>query len=188
MWLSRAATHGPDDVHEAGLTGLPMLLLPVLAGGAAVVRDRRPDAQPWLLVLAASSVVAAVVHLWVAPEHFGESALYGAFFLATAVAGFGYAAWILARPTRRLLLAGTAANTAIVGLWLVTRLVAVPLGPGAGETEPFGALDVLASGAELVALVVCLVALLARLDVGQASRSDSHRRAVGISRFQVSKL
>jgi hypothetical protein len=91
-------------VHEAGLSGLPLLLLPALAGGAAVVRDRRPAAPPLLVLLAAATVVAAVVHVWVAPEHFAESALYGTFFVATAVAGIGYAALVLARPTRGVLL------------------------------------------------------------------------------------
>ena len=175
-------------MHEAGLSGLPLLLVPVLAGGAAVLRDRRPDASPVLVLLAAASLIAAVVHVWVAPEHFAESALYGAFFVATAVAGAVFAAWVIVRPTRALLLAGVVGNAAIVVLWLVTRLVAVPLGPGAGETEPFGALDVLASGAELVALGACVAALVGRRHFGQARWSDNHRSPVGISRFQVSKL
>lgn len=148
-------------MHEAGLTGLPLLMLPVLAGGAALVRQHRPAAPRLLVLIAAASVVAAVVHVWVAPEHFDESALYGTFFVATAVAGIGYAALVLARPTRGVLLAGVLGNAAIVALWLVTRLIAVPLGPGAGETEPFGALDLLASGAEMVAFGAALLAMFA---------------------------
>ena len=175
-------------MHEAGLSGLPLLLLPVLAGGAAVVRDRRPSAPLPLLVLAAASAVAAVVHLWVAPEHFEESALYGAFFVSTAVAGIAYAVWAVARPTSPLLLVGAAVNAAIVALWLVTRLVEVPLGPGTGETEPFGALDMLASGAELVAFAMCVVLLRSRTTIGYLSRLPSQRSAGGISWVHVSKL
>ena len=175
-------------MHEAGFAGLPQLLIPVLAGGAAVVRDRHPAAPRSLLALAAASVIAAVVHVWVAPEHFAESALYGTFFVATAVAGLGYAALVLARPSRGLLLAGAAGNAAVVGLWLVTRLVAVPLGPGAGETEPFGGLDVLASAAEITAFAICAVLLVPRLAAGQLNRVPSQRRAGGISWVHVSKL
>jgi hypothetical protein len=147
-------------VREAGLSSLPMLLVPLLAAGAALVRERRTRTAPLVVVVAAASVVAAAVHALVAPEHFAESPLYGWFFVVTAVAGLGYAAWVVLRPSRWLLLSGAAANAAIVGLWLFTRLVAVPLGPGAGETEAFGALDVIASVAELVSLAAASLALI----------------------------
>ena len=175
-------------MHDAGIAGLPQLLVPVLLGGAAVVRGRYPAAPRPLVGLAAASAIAAVVHVWVAPEHFAESALYGTFFVATAIAGFLYAAWVLVRPSRALLLTGAVGNAAIVALWLVTRLVAVPLGPGAGETEPFGALDVLASGAEMVAFLLCVMLLRQRLTTGQRNRVPSHRSAGGISWVHVSKL
>ena len=180
-------------MHDAGLTGLPLLLLPVLAGGAALVRERRPTAPRLLVVLAEASAVAAVVHVWVAPEHFAESALYGTFFVATGVAGIGFAMLVLARPSRGVLLAGAAGNAALVGLWLVTRLIAVPLGRGAGETEPFGALDVLASSAELIAVVAAALALGRAAAAGlparrQGRRWPSHVNAGGISWVHVSKL
>jgi hypothetical protein len=166
-------------MHEAGVSSLPVLLVPVLAAGAALVRERRTPTPPTILLLAAASVVAAAVHAIVSPEHFAESALYGWFFVATAVAGFGYAAWIVLRPSRWLLLAGIAGNAAIVGLWLFTRLVAVPLGPGAGETEPFGVLDVIASTAELVALAAAAVAM---------RRGDATSGSAGYGRWAPSHL
>src|SRR5438309_7575091 len=92
-------------------------------------RSARTDASLWLLVLA--TLVAAVVHAQVAPEHFKESPLYGSFFLGTAVAGLGYAVWVLSRPARWLYAAAVAANVSILALWLFTRLIAVPVGPGA---------------------------------------------------------
>jgi hypothetical protein len=61
---------------------------------------------------------------------------------------------LLCRPTRRLLLAGVAGSLALIVLWAYTRIVGVPFGPGGGATEPVGALDVIASVAEL-ATVVC---------------------------------
>jgi len=148
------------------LTHLPMLVVPALAGGAALARERRlrpprdermPGQSLWLLVLA--TVVAAVVHAMVAPEHFEESALYGGFFLATTVAGLGYAVWVLSRPTRTLYVAAVIANVSIVALWLTTRLIEVPVGPGVGETEPFGTLDIVASSAEVLCVVAAVVLL-----------------------------
>ena len=149
----------------AQLSHLPMLLVPALAGGAALARERTRAAastragQSWLWLLVSASVVAAIVHGAVAPEHFEESPLYGGFFLATTVAGLGYAVWVLTRPARWLYAAAVGANVSIVALWLTTRLVEVPLGPGAGETEPFGRLDIIASSAE----VLCVVAAVALL-------------------------
>jgi hypothetical protein len=157
-------------MHAMGSTlgdvaqGLPLLLLPMIAAAVALTRETRPSRVrtprvAWLWALSAASVVAAVVHAVVAPEHFGESALYGAFFLATTVFGLGYAVAVLAKPSRSLLLAGAAANLSIVVLWLFTRLVEVPIGPGAGEKEAFGVLDMVASSAELLC-VVAAVSLL----------------------------
>ena len=144
-----------------------MLLLPLLAAGIALARERRSSGRAatsragWLWVLATASVVAAVVHATVAPEHFAESALYGTFFLATTVAGFAYAVLVLAKPSRPVLLVGVAANAAIVALWLITRLVEVPVGPGAGEREAFGVMDVVASSAEVLCVVAAMTLLRA---------------------------
>jgi hypothetical protein len=168
-------------VHDHGVAGsvgdLPMLGVVVVAAAYALLRERRRQqhhvaagaapaapaagSDPWLLVLGGASVVAAVIHAVVCPEPFQEYWRFGVFFLVTAVAGLGYAAWVVARPSRRLLRVGVAANLAIVALWLVTRLVGLPLGPEAGATEPFGALDLAASSAELVAAAIAAVLLAA---------------------------
>lgn len=102
-----------------------------------------------------TSAGAAGVHFLVMPEHFEESWLYGVFFLVTATAQLGYAALILRRPSRPLFAAGLAGAVMILALWLVTRLVEVPLGPGAGKVEAFSGLDILASSFEFVFLIAC---------------------------------
>jgi len=127
------------------------------ATAAYPVRYAKVDAWRWLLVIA--TVAAAVVHAKVAPEHFREWTFYGGFFLATTIAGLGYAVWVLTRPARWLYVAAVVANVGIVALWLTTRLIEVPVGPGAGETEPFGRLDIIASSAE----VLCVIAAIALL-------------------------
>jgi hypothetical protein len=85
---------------------------------------------------AALSLLAGLIHLWVAPEHFEEWWGYGTFFLVSAAVQVLYAPLVLLWPTRMVLLLGIAGNLAIVALYLLTRTVGVPLfGPGAREVE-----------------------------------------------------
>jgi hypothetical protein len=112
-----------------------------------------------LLLVAVAEAAAAGVHYYVMPEHFDESALYGSFFLVAATVQLGFARWLLVRPSRRLIAVSTLGNAAIVVLWLITRSIAIPLGPDAGTTEPFGGLDTFASTAEIVAAAAGLTLL-----------------------------
>jgi hypothetical protein len=111
---------------------------------------RRPFVLP---VVALAGVGAASVHVVVMPTHFAESAFYGSFFAVAATMQIVYSAWLLARPSRALLTAGAVSNVSIALLWLYTRTAGIPLGPASGQTEPFGALDTLASFFELVTAI-----------------------------------
>jgi MFS family permease len=103
-----------------------------------------------ILYAAALSMVAAVVHLWVMPEHFEEWWGYGAFFLVAASAQLLYVPLLVRWPTRTVLLLGIGGNLAIVVLYLLTRTVGIPLfGPEAGEVEGVGFADVCATTSEL---------------------------------------
>ncbi|MBV9098681.1 MAG: hypothetical protein JO079_11555, partial [Frankiaceae bacterium] len=62
-----------------------------------------------------------------------------------------------------------AGNVAVIGLWLFTRLVAVPIGPSSGSTEAFGALDIVASVLEAVVAAGCLCALAPKRGRAQTS-------------------
>ena len=112
-------------------------------------RRRERDAGPPVRGPVALSLLAAAIHLLVAPEHLAVWWGYGAFFLLAGLGQALLALGLLLRPGRGLALAGVAGNLAIVGLYLVSRGVGIPLGPHAGETEAVGALDVLATAAEL---------------------------------------
>ena len=115
-----------------------------------------------LYAAAGLSLVAALVHLWVTPEHFEEWWGYGAFFLASAVAQALYAPLLLRRPDRAILLLGVAGNLAIVSLYLLTRTVGIPLfGPHAGEAEGVGFTDLCATTSEL-GIIGALGAVLLR--------------------------
>ena len=115
-----------------------------------------------LYAAATLSLLAALIHLWVAPEHFEEWWGYGAFFLVAALAQALYAPLVVVWPTRIVLLLGIGGNLAIVVLYLLTRTVEIPLfGPGAGEVEGFCFVDVCATSSE-VGIAVALGAVLLR--------------------------
>jgi hypothetical protein len=89
-----------------------------------------------LFMVAALSLVAGLLHLWVMPEHFEEWWGYGVFFLVAAVAQVVYVPLLLRWPNQIVLLLGITGNSAIVLLYLLTRVVGIPLfGPEAGEVE-----------------------------------------------------
>ena len=124
-----------------------------------------------LCVAAALSLLAALIHLWVMPEHFEEWWGYGTFFLVAAAVQVLYVPLVLVWPTRMVLLSGIAGNLAIVALYLLTRTVGIPLfGPEAGEVEGFGFVDVCATASE-VGIAVALGAALLRNATSERRRT-----------------
>ena len=137
-------------------------------------------------MVAALSVVAALTHFWVIPEHFEEWWGYGVFFLAAAVAQGVYGLALVRRrdPGRALLLLGIVGNLALVVLYATTRTVGVPFfGPHAGEVEGMGVLDLSAVLAE-AALVVALAVLLrpGRRQAGAVEPVGANAPGQGVSR------
>jgi hypothetical protein len=133
------------------------------------------DARRELEVDAAVLAIAAgTIHAVVAASHAQEYWLFAVFFAALAAGQIAWGAVVYKGAVRRVLVTGAWANLAVVLLWLFTRVVAVPLGPEAGERETVGVLDVLASVDELV--VVAIVFALVRFPrlrprlVGAAAR------------------
>ena len=85
---------------------------------------------------------------------------YGTFFLVAAVAQVVYVPLLLRWPNRTVLLLGIGGNSAIVLLYLLTRVVGIPLfGPEAGEVEGVGIIDLCTTMSE-VAIVVALSVLM----------------------------
>ncbi len=145
---------------------------------------RRQLATRTQVCIALASVLAGAIHLAVAPEHFEEWWVYGAFFVVTGLFQLAYATTVLRRPTPLVALTGILVNLGIVLTWVVSRTTGLPITPpegGAGHgeghavagpiplegahpvepghgVEAVGAADLVATGAEL--LVVCLLVTL----------------------------
>jgi hypothetical protein len=130
------------------------------------------------------SAAAGLIHLWVAPEHFHEAWLVGAFFVLAGLGQLAFAVLLARGLGTSGLLVGVAANTGLVYLYVLSRTVSLPFLPphDAGHVErlpvagaagngvpvfpqssiePVGILDMTCLLAEL-ALIVMLVAILPR--------------------------
>lgn len=108
------------------------------AGGEALTANASRLAAPSKVILypiAAFSLIAALVHLWAAPEHFQEGWGYGTFFLIIALAQGLYGVLLVRWPNQKLLLAGILGNSAIILVYLLASPSGIPLfGPeGLGD-------------------------------------------------------
>jgi hypothetical protein len=168
--LRASAHHQP---RLAAGNGHPALDPFALAMGArvavaprTVAAPRRSESHPAFetklrFTAAAATAAAGAVHASVTAEHFKEFWLFGVFFIGAAAAQIAWAAMVMFRPQRRLLMLGLAGNAAIVLLWAFTRFVGLPLGPGAGTRESMGLVDIAATAYEVLA-VAFTAALLKR--------------------------
>jgi hypothetical protein len=112
--------------------------------------DATSSLRAGAVALVALSAGAGAVHLAVAAEHFVEFRLYGAFFVVLGVAQIAWAAALALRGTSRKLALIACANAAVVGVWVVSRTVGLPIGPDPGSAESIGFPDALATAFELV--------------------------------------
>lgn len=115
----------------------------------------------------ALSLVAALIHLWAAPEHFTHWWAYGVFFVAVALAQGLLSLLILRWPESNLVpLAGVWGNLVIVAMYVVSRTWGMPLGPNwvlfspdVAHIEDPEVLGMTATAAE-VGIIILLVAMM----------------------------
>ena len=119
-------------------------------------------------LVALASLDAGLIHAGVCPEHFQEATVLGVFFLVVATLQLAWAAAVLTRASRALLLAGAAGNAAVIGVWAVSRTIGVPAGPKPWHPEAVGVFDVLAVIAE--GAVILGAVWLARRDASAGRR------------------
>jgi hypothetical protein len=120
----------------------------------------------WLL--AALSAGAGVIHFAVSGGHFDIAWTHGAFFAVVAWLQLGWAVGVVLHPTRRLLTAGVVLNAGIIGVWAMSRIWGVPIGPDAWTPEPVSLADALSSGFE-GGIVLISLAVLVRPALAQRS-------------------
>jgi hypothetical protein len=118
------------------------------------------------VVLALASAGAGVIHLVVIPEHLEEFAPFGWGFLALGAFQLLWAGAIVLAPSRPVLFLGVIVSALTVGVWILSRTSGLPVGPEAGEPEPIGTLDALASALEGV-IVLGGAFLLTSLRTGE---------------------
>jgi hypothetical protein len=118
------------------------------------------DTELLEVCLATISAAAGVIHLAAAFSHFGVSALHGAFFIGTGLAQLAAAALLVSRPDSWVFAATASGNTLILGIWVMSRTIGIPLEPESWTPEPVEIADAVASVLEL-ALVIGTLALLA---------------------------
>ena len=151
--------------------------LEVSRSGLAWARRRRVEK-----FVGACALVSGGAHGLVTQDHFQEWWGYGVFFLATAICliGFGLALITDAidprymqgdvHRLRRLMYAGGALGiVGILGLYVLTRTVGIPIGPGSGSVESVAGIDLVAKVTELLAvagLVVLLIKTRPRINGG----------------------
>jgi len=108
----------------------------------------RSSVRPVAIVAAAASLGAAAIHLWVVPAHAGHAGyaeswwVYSLFFVVVGVAQLAAAVRLLVRPAIGVLWAALLGNLVVIGIWVLSRTVVLPIRPTppdgtAGRGDPF---------------------------------------------------
>ena len=118
-----------------------------------------PFADLRVVVVVASLIGAALIHLAVAPEHLTEWPLAGGFFMLLGLAELGAAGLVVLRPSKVALVGVGLLSVLPLVLWAVSRTRGMPVGPEAGIPEVVGFADVAACVLEIVTLTAVVLAL-----------------------------
>jgi hypothetical protein len=103
--------------------------------------------------MAAASLGAGIIHFAVAPSHFGEYWLFGAFFFGAGLFQVATPALLLFTLNPSLVAMSVVVNGLIPLIWLASRTTGLPVGP-----HPFTAEDVGSADATATVLEVLIVA------------------------------
>jgi hypothetical protein len=144
--------------HEGTSTGghvHPDAALLVAAAGLGLV------ALVWLFLpaerrrtlpgqLALCSAGAATIHFAVIQSHWDEYVPFAVAFAVTGVFQLAWAAVVLVRPGRAVLLAGVGVNLGVAAVWVLSRTTGMPVGPEPWTPEAVGVADVVSTIFEVV--------------------------------------
>ena len=158
-----------DTLRKRGLLGAEDRTIALHTTGAAVA--------------ATLSTGAAAIHFAVVPAHMAEFAPFGLAFVAVGWFQVTWAQLYLLRPTRVIAATGGLVNSAIVVVWLLSRTVGLPVGPGPWTPEPIGTLDAFASAFEVALVGVLLPIILPRRWPSYAGQRMTFERAFVLATF-----
>ena len=116
------------------------------------------DRQPELVAGAVAFMIAAgLIHLAIAPLHWGHAPAHGLFFAASGLAEvvWGIAFW--RKPSAALCRAGMVLAGEMITLWAITRAFPAPFGDEPGEIEITGLASKLLEGLGLAVLAALAV-------------------------------
>jgi hypothetical protein len=127
-------------------------------GPAASSATTKGGLRAAVVLAAAGSAGAGLVHAAAAGSHDGAGSLVWMFALCAA-AQLGWAAAVVAAPSRPVLLLGVGINGAAVVTWFLTRTVGLPVVDALADAEPVGTPDLIAAALGALAVGGTLVAL-----------------------------
>ncbi len=144
--------------HDGGSTGghvHPDAALLVAAAGLGLVAlvwvflpAERRRSLPGQLALCSAG--AATIHFAVIQPHWDEYVPFAIAFAITGVFQLAWAAVVLVRPGRLVLLAGVVVNLGVAAVWVLSRTAGLPVGPEPWTPEAVGVADVVSTIFELV--------------------------------------
>jgi copper(I)-binding protein len=79
--------------------------------------------------------LAGVIHLLLAPFHYGHAPAHGIFFVIAGIAEIGWALVFWRRPSRRSFLVGLAMAGGLLVLWAITRFALAPFEHETGAVD-----------------------------------------------------
>jgi len=112
-----------------------------------------------LLMAAALSWAAAIIHGVVTPAHFGEWWVFGVLFVIVGTFQALWGARVYVAPRRGLLLAGAVVNVGVAAVWAISRITGLPAGPEPWQPEAVGFIDVMATLDELIIAAIAVAML-----------------------------
>jgi hypothetical protein len=111
-------------------------------------------------------LLAGVIHLLIAPEHYNHSPVHGIFFVGVGLVEIGWALAFWRRPSVGFFRIGVALAGGLVILWTLTRILPAPFGHG---PEPVNASGLVCKASELLGLVtLAMLALQGQLSGGES--------------------
>jgi hypothetical protein len=131
----------------------------VAATPLRIVAGHRTLGARWstaVLVSALLSLTAGWIHFAFVSSHWENWWAYGAFFLGSGVFQSLLAPALLRWPGSWTALIGIAGNVGIIGMYLWSRIYAIPLGPHKGVLERVTTVDLACTGAEVLLVGVLL--------------------------------